>query len=439
MPVSTPNISFVVPLFNHLAETRAMLASLRASLPEGLAYEIILVDDGSSDGTRAWLAQLAEPELRTYLNPHNLGFARSCNAGVALARGALIGLLNNDLLFEPGWLEPMLTVLKAPNLRAGLVGNLQFRVADGGLDHAGVRLSLQGKFEHIQALPPLGCDVVEMPVVTGACILLRKSDFDAVGGFDERYMNGGEDFDLCFKLREAGRRVYVASGSRIRHHVSLSRQQVSGRDERNSQLLFSRWRKDIKRELARRWAVRLQGQGDLQEGVAFVNTLCPVFVARPQTAGLVIAEALLCQQERRWARLFGREQEGGGSCGTFRGLGLQYDTALKRFVLTESAQLIVDELACAADFYVAGRTLPTESEQRLRLNIEINGLQRVLVPLRSGACFNVGLLEPLMLKGVENVFSLRVELLDEASSICGDGRDRVIVERISLDGREVKF
>ena len=130
------------------------------------------------------------------------GFAKTNNAGVRQAAGQILGLLNNDLLFEPGWLEPMLAVLESPVLNAGCVGNVQYRVADGALDHAGVRLSCTGQFEHIQRLPEIGPGYARVLAVTGACLLMRKADFERAGGFDEVFVNGCEDVDLCSQCQQ---------------------------------------------------------------------------------------------------------------------------------------------------------------------------------------------------------------------------------------------
>ncbi|MES1194676.1 MAG: glycosyltransferase [Opitutus sp.] len=97
----SPRVSFVVPLYNCLGLTQAMLASLQASLPADLALEIIFVDDGSTDGTREWLATLP-PDIRVVLNEKNLGYAAANNRGAALARGEFLALLNNDLILAPG-------------------------------------------------------------------------------------------------------------------------------------------------------------------------------------------------------------------------------------------------------------------------------------------------------------------------------------------------
>jgi GT2 family glycosyltransferase len=101
---SVQKVSFIIPLFNHLAQTQAMLASLQATIPAGMAHEIILIDDFSTDGTRAWLATLADPHIKTLLNPHNLGFAKANNRAASVASGEVLALLNNDLVFRPaGW------------------------------------------------------------------------------------------------------------------------------------------------------------------------------------------------------------------------------------------------------------------------------------------------------------------------------------------------
>lgn len=435
--MNSPVLSFITPLFNHLAETQAMVASLQASLPQGLDYELILVDDGSTDGTRAWLASLDDARVRVHLNPHNLGFARSCNAGVALARGAVIGLLNNDLLFEPGWLEPMLAVLETPALRAGLVGNVQFRVADGALDHAGIRLNLQGQFEHIRALPQGGHPAIEMAAVTGACVLFRRAVFDAVGGLDEQYVNGAEDVDLCFKLRAAGYRIYLAPGSRIRHHVSLSRKEVSGRNERNSRMLFARWRREVKRLLAGAWAKHLQGGAYSGEGEPLLGTLTSDFVATPHAAAFVIAESLLCQHEQRWRQLLDDEAADDDLSTRCHISGLRQDAAQKGYALDEPSQLTVEGLSSAMNFHVCGRALALPAGRQLQLQCCINGIQQLNWMLSPGRPFNVGLPRPLLLNGVPNTFVLKVVVLDAAGVVCGSGGAYVRISNFVIDGQTV--
>jgi GT2 family glycosyltransferase len=135
------HLSIITPLFNRLDLSQAFVAALPGSLPPGLEWECLLVDDGSTDGTRAWLDPLSLP-FRGFQNERNLGFAAACNHGAREARGDVLALLNNDLVLSPGWLPPMLSALSRP--RVGLVGNVQRRVSDGTIEHAGVAVDRNG-------------------------------------------------------------------------------------------------------------------------------------------------------------------------------------------------------------------------------------------------------------------------------------------------------
>jgi GT2 family glycosyltransferase len=250
-----PQISVVTPLFNCLAVTQAMVASLRASIPAGISYEVILVDDGSTDGTREWLAGLGEP-FRVVLNDRNLGYGAATNRGAAVARGRILALLNNDLVLGCGWLEPMLAVLKSLGRKAGLVGNIQVNAASGEIDHSGIVIGPKFKPEHDRR-PPGFASLLLAPArrvfaVTGACVLIRTNTWRSLGGFDESYINGCEDIDLCLRAREAGLKNAVALRSRVLHHVSSSPGRKL-RDEENTRRLVLRWRPQFV-ELASRTA-----------------------------------------------------------------------------------------------------------------------------------------------------------------------------------------
>ena len=265
-------VSFIIPLFNCLELTRACVASLQATLPRDLAHEIILVDDGSTDGTREWLKSLSPPAVsppnpsnglatlgpsfRVVLNDRNLGFAAANNRGAALARGKLLALLNNDLVLPPRWLEPLLAAHRSLRGRAGLVGNVQLDAATGAVDHAGIVLDLKGKPEHDRAAPSrlarLLAPVRRVPAVTAACVVVERALWQQLGGFDESYVNGGEDVDLCLRAHAAGRVNAVALRSVVRHHISSS----AGRklhDEENSRRLARRWRHEFAFFAARGW------------------------------------------------------------------------------------------------------------------------------------------------------------------------------------------
>ncbi len=225
-----------------------MLASLRATMPSGLTHEIIFVDDGSTDSTREWLGTLREPSIRVLLNERNLGYAASNNRAAAVARGNLLALLNNDLVLQPGWLEPMLAAHTTLGAKAGVIGNVQLDATTGVIDHAGLVVNVTGKPVHARAVPHALAralqPVLPVPGVTGACMIIARELWQQLGGFDEQYINGGEDFDLCLRVRSLGRVNAVALRSVIRHHVSSSPGRKA-RDEQNSYRLALRWRDDL--------------------------------------------------------------------------------------------------------------------------------------------------------------------------------------------------
>ncbi len=244
-------VSFIIPLYNCLPFTQAMLASLRETLPPGLAHEIIFVDDGSTDGTREWLKSLAVP-CHVLLNDRNLGFAGTCNRGAAAARGEFLFFLNNDLVLLPGWLEPMLAV--ARRRRVALVGNVQLNTATGAVDHTGIFFNFKGKPEHDTARPLLArlTGIRRVTALTGACFAIRRQHWQSLGGFDEGFVNGGEDIDLCLRARQARLRNCVSLRSVVRHHISTSPGRKS-HDEQNTARLVQRWRHAIARHAALDW------------------------------------------------------------------------------------------------------------------------------------------------------------------------------------------
>jgi GT2 family glycosyltransferase len=219
-----------------------MLASLQATLPAGLAHEIILVDDGSTDGTREWLATLTDPSIRVVLNEKNLGYAAANNLGAALARGEFLALLNNDLVLLPGWLSPMLDGF-AHLPRAGIIGNCQFIPDTQALDHRGVRFDLLGRPINDSSRLWFPRAYSRYRAVTAACCLLRAEVFNGHGGFDPAFRNGFEDIDLCLRLGRAGFRHYVANYSRVLHHLSASPTRHA-KDDENFRLFMSRWGRD---------------------------------------------------------------------------------------------------------------------------------------------------------------------------------------------------
>ncbi len=245
-------VSFIVPLYNCLELTRACIRSLQQTVPPQLSYEIILVDDGSTDGTRHWLGTLSPP-CHAILNETNLGYAGANNRGVAAASGEYIVLLNNDLILTRRWLEPMLAAHERLGSRAGFVGNVQRDVRTDSVDHTGIVINYKGKPEHDVRFPRWpGYPDRRVMAATGACLLATRSLFLSLGGFDEGFRNGCEDVDLCLRASALGYVNAVALRSVIGHHISASPGRKQ-RDEANTRRLALRWRNELAQHGARSW------------------------------------------------------------------------------------------------------------------------------------------------------------------------------------------
>ncbi len=310
-------VSFIIPLYNCLAPSRECLRTLRATLPSGLTYEIILVDDGSPDGTREWLATLPAP-CRVLLNEQNLGFARTCNRGAAAARGEVLFFLNDDLVFLAGWFGPMHRLARRSD--AGLVGNVQRHAGSGALDHTGIRFNNLAKPEHARRrwpssfiprwLIPWPLSVRSVPALTGACCAIRRDVWQRLGGFDDSYVNGAEDLDLCFRAAAAGLQNRVALRSVILHHVSQSPGRKL-RDEENSFRLAIRWRGQLERLSARACCpTYLEVHWEEPRNFPSASQAALVFLYRyhlwptAPAAALRAAADALDRELRRWNTLF---------------------------------------------------------------------------------------------------------------------------------------
>jgi GT2 family glycosyltransferase len=305
-------LSFVIPLYNCLPFTQTMLASLRATLPSGLAHEIILVDDGSTDGTREWLATLTDQPFRVVLNEKNLGYAAANNRGAALARGEFIALLNNDLVLTPRWLEPMLDAQAGLGARAGLIGNVQLNARTGALDHTGIFINHKGIPEHdrtpVSDCCPHGQNWRDVDLVTGACVLILRELWHKLGGFDQRYHNGCEDVDLCLRAKAAGHANAVALRSVILHHISASPGRKL-RDEENGYRLTLRWRNELARLGLPAWCRRFL-EWDLNAATkpsASTSVLAYTLHLRhtPPPAACAGMQAAIAVELARWEKMFG--------------------------------------------------------------------------------------------------------------------------------------
>ena len=212
----------------------------RSSAAAVPAWEAIVVDNASSDGSAA-LADNFGPRVRLLRNHDNVGFGRGVNQGVRASTGALILIMNPDCRLTPGALTTLQAALEA-HPGCALVGP---RVLDpDGSVQGSVRgdpdmlTGLFGRTSRLRRLlpwlpvssrnvvaPPAlpsGMRSISVDWVSGACMLVRRDCFDAVGGFDERYFLYWEDADLCRRLRARGYHIRYVPGADVVHRVGQS-------------------------------------------------------------------------------------------------------------------------------------------------------------------------------------------------------------------------
>jgi len=218
-------------------------------------HEVIVVDDGTPDRggekVEAYL-NAVKPNLnykiKLIARKENKGFVYTCNEGASAATGDSILFLNADTVPQGGWLAAMVNML-AVGENIGVVGARLLYPGINRIQHVGGTFDQNGKPIHIYKgqpafLPFLNKDRA-LQWVTGACLLIRKGDFEAVGGFDPIFVSSSEDVDLCFKVRfNLGKEVRLAAGSILYHYTDVTGV-TSQNIERTHPILLDRWKEHI--------------------------------------------------------------------------------------------------------------------------------------------------------------------------------------------------
>lgn len=223
----TPALSIVIVSFNTRADLQRCLTSLHQPPPQ-VAHDIIVVDNASTDGS----ADVARrfPGVQVIDAGENLGFSAASNRGIRASTGVNLLLLNSDTIVPPGAIDTLMSVL-AQHPEATVVGP---RLVDGDgrpeLSFGSMITPLsewrQGRLmRRLSAGDPATVAQVDAWTreehwpdwVTGACLLVRRADAEAVGLLDERFFMYTEDVDFCAAIRAGGGRVLFTAATEIVH------------------------------------------------------------------------------------------------------------------------------------------------------------------------------------------------------------------------------
>ena len=236
-----------------------------ARVTSGISYEVIVVDNHSTDDTANFLDQL-NGDIQIIRNNENLGFAKACNQGARAARGRFLVFLNNDMIPLNNWLTALVAeVISHPDV--GIVGS-KLLYEDDTVQHAGVVFSREGLmpyhlYRRFHRNHPAVNQRRTFQSVTAACMLIRREIFDMVGGFDEGFQNGFEDVDLCLKVGDKGWKIVYQPLSVLYHLES----QTPGRkthEQANALRFLKRW--------GQRWWVADEDIYYYEDGYASVHT-----------------------------------------------------------------------------------------------------------------------------------------------------------------------
>ncbi|HQI81244.1 MAG TPA: glycosyltransferase, partial [Deltaproteobacteria bacterium] len=267
--------SIVILCFNGLAYTRQCLDSVERFTPE--PHEIIIVDNGSTDGTPEFLRQYAagHDSVTLIMNDRNMGYAAGNNQAIRAARGEYVVLLNNDVVVTDGWLGRMIGHMEG-HADTGMVGPLTNSVSgaqllsgipygtDMGRMHAFAREVQNrnaGRAEHCMRL-------------VGFCLLIRKQVLDIIGGLDEGYLTGNyEDDDLCLRSCIAGFRNIIARDVFVHHFGSMTFKvnsiEHSRTMEANREHFLKKWKGIVHHIKADNYRVRIEKHRQTEHLVAW--------------------------------------------------------------------------------------------------------------------------------------------------------------------------
>lgn len=226
--MTAPDFSVILVNWNTAELTLAAVESVRAEAERSkLSAQIIVVDNGSSDDSVARV-RAGYPSVEVIENQANLGFARAVNKGLAVSTGSAVMLLNTDARLEPGALEVFEKTLHE-NPRIGILGGALLD-PDGSPQNCIAPfptlvtellnkslLKILQPVKHKRKVEPGSKELVRAESIIGACFVIRRETFEAIGPLDERFFFFFEETDWCLRARNAGWEVAVAPEAKIVH------------------------------------------------------------------------------------------------------------------------------------------------------------------------------------------------------------------------------
>jgi O-antigen biosynthesis protein len=231
----TPFISIILPTYNRLPLLKKAIAALQAQQYPADRFEILIVDDGSTDGTAVYLA--SQTGIRT-IRQANRGPSAARNAGVQAAQADLLAFIDDDCQATPGWLAALAESLQdqsIPNLGA----------VCGPILPAQHTHWLHPFYLFSGRIHPQNSVSGATNVVFSCNMALSRQTLAAVGGFDAAFEHpGGEDLDLSYRLRQAGYRLHLNSEAVVRHRYPASFREMTAHFWHHGlgmAIVFHRW------------------------------------------------------------------------------------------------------------------------------------------------------------------------------------------------------
>lgn len=209
--------TIIIPTYNGLPLLQQCVYEIRRFTEP--PYEIMVVDDGSSDDTTAYCCR----ERLIFISlPRNVGFPAACNAGLRIASGDTIVLLNNDIIVSRRWLSNMKTCLYSAS-DIGIVGPMTNYASGSQQHHLGYANISRFHELTFEANRPNPMKWRSVNRLVGMCLVMKRELLEQVGEFDERYSPGHyEDDDYCYRTRQQGYRLMAAGDTYVHHHGSAS-------------------------------------------------------------------------------------------------------------------------------------------------------------------------------------------------------------------------